>query len=89
MKVICIASHHTGDKGPVLQFGQVLRVRSTMEDAGTLYYEFKEIPNWAYSVEGFLPISGRCEVKMLARRRKKASLLRRLATQLTIGFKLL
>lgn len=84
---MCIGTHFQG-YGPAIEFGEVLRVKSTVEDAGVLYYEFAGRPNWAYEVCGFLPISRRCEVKMLAKRKKK-SLLQRLAKQLSFGFKLL
>jgi len=85
MKVICIADHFEG-MGPRFRFGDVLRVKQQFED-GELMYEFKEAPFWAYSACGFFPLSNICGVKVLTK--KKKGILRRMATQLTLAFKLL
>lgn len=88
MKVMCIGGAYYGDRGPRIKFGQVLRIKSLVEDMGDLMYEFKEHPNWAYQASGFIPVSSKCEVKILRRRREK-SVFKRLVTQLSLALKLL
>jgi hypothetical protein len=89
MRVICLAGYYTGDDGPRIPFGKVLRVKYTVEDRGELMYEFKEYPEWGFSACAFAPLSGIDEVKILRMRKgeKKKSLVSRISTQLVLAFK--
>lgn len=85
---MCIADAYVGDRGPRVQFGQVLRVKNILEDRGEVLYEFREHPSWGYTASGFVRLSRICGVKILCRAKKK-SLLKRLTNQLTLAFKFL